>query len=152
MRMAKKGESLHLGFTMLYVIAFMALLLIMGFALYVLTGNYLSGYLSYSSDIPEKIYAYRAINTCLAYQDPTTGRFYPGVIDFSKYNEEVLNICYTRTDMKSFNFELKDITKNKQYNKLLVGFGASLTTKSYPVLIRYDDGSLSQGTLMIGVS
>ncbi|MBN2052293.1 hypothetical protein JW756_02210 [Candidatus Woesearchaeota archaeon] len=148
----KRGEALHIGFTMVYLIIFAVILIVMAFVLVLTTQRYIDGFLAYDQNIPKHIYAYRAINNCLAYQDPVTLRYYPGVIDFTKYKQEVLDNCYANTDVKSFNIQLKDLSRQQDYDRILVGFGASLSTKSYPVWIKYEDGSTSTGELLFGVS
>ncbi|KYK25738.1 hypothetical protein AYK26_01850 [Euryarchaeota archaeon SM23-78] len=148
----KRGEGFHIGFTILYALMWGAILFVMGWVLYLTTNNYLAGFLAYEKDIPRHVYAYRAINTCLAYQDEDTQRFYPGVIDYSKYDKQTLKDCYTNTEVTSFNFQLWDLKKDNPYDRILIGFGATLSIKSYPVWIRYDDGSFSEGKLLIGVS
>jgi hypothetical protein len=124
----------------------------MGFVLIVITDKYISGFMAYHPDIPKHVYAYRAINTCLAYQDTTTNRFYPGIIDFSKYTQQVLDSCYANINVKSFNIQLIDLKMPKSYDKILVGFGESLSIKTYPVFIKYADGTINEGELLFGVS
>ncbi|MBU0457714.1 MAG: hypothetical protein ABH824_03910 [Nanoarchaeota archaeon] len=41
---------------------------------------------------------------CFAYQDPETGRVYPGVIDLQKYSSDRLNSCYPIGTYKDLNF------------------------------------------------
>ena len=91
------------------------ILIVMAFVLFTITNRYIDGFLAYDKDIPTHVYAYRAVNTCLAYQDNVTKRYYPGIIDFSKYNEEVLKDCYAKTDVKSFNIQLRDLKKPEDY-------------------------------------
>jgi hypothetical protein len=148
----KKGEGLHIGFMILYIIMFGIILIVMGFVLLIITNRYINGFLAYDPDLPTNIYAYRAINTCLAYQDSSTERYYPGIIDFAKYNQQTLDNCYTNTDVRSFNIQLKDLQKPEDYPAILVGFGASLRINSYSILIKYDDGAMNQGELLFGVS
>ena len=149
---SKRGEGLHIGFTMLYILVFGAILVVMAFVLFFITNEYIDGFLVYDKDIPKHVYAYRAINTCLAYQDNVTKRYYPGIIDFSKYNEEVLKDCYVKTEGKSFNVQLRDLEKPEDYSRILIGFGASLSIEAYPVWIKYADGTINEGELLFGVS
>jgi hypothetical protein len=151
-KLNRKGESLHIGFIMLYVIAFAGILIVMALALLIITSELMNGYLSYSEGIRGRIYAYRAINNCLAYQDEFTGRFYPGIIDLNKYNEQHLGECFAKTDKRSFNLQLYNLKNETQYPQLLVGFGASLSINKYPVFIRYDAKTVHPGELSFGVS
>ena len=76
----KKAE-VHEGFSPLYFLLAGVIFIIMGFVLVMITGKYLSAFTAHDKDIPQHIYAYRAINVCLSYQDPITKRYYPGIID-----------------------------------------------------------------------
>ena len=127
------------------------ILVVMAFTLVLITDRYINGFLAHDKDIPKHVYAYRAINTCLAYQDSVTHRYYPGIIDFTKYKQEILDNCYTNTE-KSFNIQLKDWKKQQDYDRILIGFGATLSIKSYPVWIRYEDGTINEGELLFGAS
>lgn len=148
----KKGAEINIGVLVIYILIFAVMIIVMGLVLKVAPGKYIDSFLVYHKPILKNIYAYRAINTCLAYQDNVTKRYYPGIIDFSKYNEEVLKDCYAKTDVKSFNIQLRDLKKPEDYPRILVGFGASLSIESYPVWIKYADGTINEGELLFGVS
>jgi len=147
----KKAQLQH-GFSPGYFVIAGAIFLLMAIVLIVITNQYIQSFLAHDKLLPTHIYAYRAINTCLAYKDAEIGRFYPGIIDFSKYNQQNLDACYTNTDVRSFNIQLRDLDKNIAYDRILVGFGASMNLLSYNVAIRYPDGNVSQGELLFGVS
>ena len=148
----KKGTSVEQGYSPWHVIIALVLFVIMGFFLMFIINDYISAFLVYDKDIPRNIYAYRAVNTCLAYQDSTTGRYYPGIIDYTKYNQEVLDDCYNDTSVRSFNIQLVDKDKGERYDRILVGFGASRNIVPYPVFIRYEDGTTNHGELLFGMS
>lgn len=67
-------------------------------------------------EIPEELRAelisLRFVNTpeCFTYQDPVTGRIFPGVIDVNKFTQERLDKCYRTEKEKGFqeyNFALE---------------------------------------------
>jgi hypothetical protein len=147
-----KKSQLHHAFSAGYFVMAGFILVVMAFVLILTIGSYLSSFTVTDKDLPTHIYAYRAINTCLAYQDQVTKRFYPGIIDMNKYTQQNLEACYSDTSVKSFNVQLKDLDKGEAQSRLLVGFGASLYIKSYPVWIRYPDGNISSGELLFGAS
>ena len=147
----KRGE-VHIGVMVVHVLIFMVILLVMGFTLKNTTEKYIGSFTTYHKPILWKIYSYRVINTCLAYQDPVTHRYYPGIVDYSKYNQETLDACFADTSVKSFNIQLKNLEKPEDYPRILVGFGASQNIRPYSVWIKYEDGSMSKGELLIGVS
>ena len=75
-----------------------------------------SGYQRQLVEVPEELRAelisLRFVNTpeCFTYQDPITGRAFPGVIDVNKFTQERLDRCY-RTEnergFKDYNFALE---------------------------------------------
>jgi hypothetical protein len=147
----KKGSEQQ-GFTPWHLLMAGVVFLIMGFLLFIIMKQYTDAFLVYDKEIPKNIYAYRAINTCLAYQDPFTGRFYPGIIDVRKYNQRTLDNCYMNTTYVSFNLQLRSLAEEKDYPRILVGFGAVRTATSYPVLIRISEGNLVKGELLFGTT
>lgn len=75
----------------------------------------LSSYQSKVTTVPPELRAelisLRFINTpeCFTYQDPVTGRIFPGVIDVAKFTQERVDQCYrTKKEkgFKDFNFGL----------------------------------------------
>jgi hypothetical protein len=152
MMIHNRKAQLHHGFSPGYFLIAGIIFLIMAVTLIITTNQYVSAFLAHDKLLPTHIYAYRAINTCLAYKDVEIDRFYPGIIDFSKYNQQNLDACYTNTEFKSFNIQLRDSGKDISYDRILVGFGASRNILSYNVAIRYPDGSISQGELLFGAS
>jgi hypothetical protein len=149
---SRKAEGLNIGTLSVYLIIFGIMLAFMVLILVFYTDKYVNSFMAYHPDLPNHIYAYRAINTCLAYQDNVTSRYYPGVIDFTKYTQEALEKCYVDTQVRSFNVQLRDLDRQKDYDRILVGFGASLKIMSYPVAIKYPDGAMSKGELLFGIS
>jgi len=148
----KKGESEEQGFSIFYLGMAIIVFAVMAFILLFIIGQYIESFLVYDTDVAKNVYAYRAINTCLAYQDPFTNRYYPGIIDLSKYTQENLNNCYADTIAVSFNVQLVSLTGEKTYDRILVGFGAARTIGRYPVLIRNSNGRVVQGELLFGTS
>lgn len=76
----------------------------------------ISGYLNKLTYVPEKLRAefislrFANIPECFAYQDPDTGRVYPGVLDLSKFTNEQMDNCYKtepEKGYKDYNFRLK---------------------------------------------
>ncbi len=147
----KKGQTEE-GFNAGFFLIAGFIFIVMVFVLLLVTGQYKEGFLAVDKDVPTHVYAYRSINTCLAYQDEITGRYYPGLIDYTKYRQEVLETCYSDTSARSFNIQLKDLDKPRHYDRILVGFGGSMNIKSYPVLIRYKNGDINNGELLFGIS
>ncbi len=148
---SKKGQ-VHHGFSVGHFLLASFIILAMAFVLVLSTSAYMRAFRVHDKDVPAHVYAYRSLNTCLAYQDKVTKRYYPSIIDFSKYTQENLEACYNNTNEKSFNIQLKDLDKQIPYNRILVGFGASMNIKSYPVLILYEGGSMSKGEFLFGIS
>lgn len=147
-----KRAQLHHGFSPGYFLLAGIIFIVMAFVLILITGQYMKAFLAHDKELPTHIYAYRAINTCLAYQDQVTKRYYPGIVDFTKYKQENLDACYADISFKSFNIQLKDYDKKESYNRILVGFGASMNIIPYPVWILYPDGTINQGELWFGIS
>ena len=63
-------------------------------------------------ELRAELISLRFVNTpeCFTYQDPVTGRVFPGVIDLDKFSQERLDQCY-RTEQekgfKDYNFALE---------------------------------------------
>jgi hypothetical protein len=150
--MMNKKSQLHHAFSAGYFVMAGFIFVVMAFVLILTIGDHLSAFTVIDKELPTHIYAYRAINTCLAYQDQVTKRYYPGVIDITKYTQGNLEACYSDTSYKSFNVQLKDLDKGESQSRLLVGFGAALYIKSYPVWIKYPDGNFTRGELLFGAS
>ena len=149
---SKKGTSEEQGYTPLHLLMVGVLFLAMGFILVLITDQYINAFLVYDKEIPVNLYAYRAINNCLAFQDSFTSRYYPGIIDINKYTQTNLDNCYTDTSQYSFSIQLRSLSTDYDYPKILVGFGAAGTINTYPVLIREKDGSIFKGELLFGTS
>jgi hypothetical protein len=147
-----KKSQLHHAFSAGYFVMAGFIFVVMAFVLILTISGYLNAFTVTGKDVYTHIYAYRALNTCLAYQDPVTHRYYPSVIDITKYTQENLEACYADTSFKSMNIQLKDLDKGEAQNRLLVGFGAALYIKIYPVWIKYPDGNFTRGELLFGAS
>jgi len=85
------------------------LVTIMILAFVMLIANYRSQITRLPPELEAESIALRFLNTpeCFTYQDPVTGRIYPGTIDVSKYLQSRLDACY-RTEpergYKDYNF------------------------------------------------
>ena len=57
---------------------------------------YQSTIFSVPGELQASIISQRFVNTpeCFTYQDPVTGRIYPGTIDIQKFTQERMNDCY----------------------------------------------------------
>lgn len=93
----------------------------------------ISGYLNKLTYVPEKLRAefislrFANIPECFAYQDPETGRVYPGIIDLSKFTNDQMNLsCYHTESEKGYeehNFRLKlmkngaEVRSNNYFHK-----------------------------------
>jgi len=114
-------------------------------------GFFIAGHKDKLTSVPEELQAelisLRFTNSCFAYQDPVTGRIYPGVIDISKFTEQQLQRCYTTKDQNEFNFRLqlgdKLITTNNYFN-----LDHFVIEKKVLIL---EDNQYTPGTLSIGV-
>jgi hypothetical protein len=147
----KKGESEEQGYTAVHLVMVILIFLAMGWILVLIVEQYTNAFMAYEPAIARNVYAYRAINVCLAYQDPFTHRFYPGVIDVRKYNENVLDDCYVNSSKTaSFTIQIIDLSQDKEYDRILVGFGATRTITAFPILIRNNDGSMAKGEFLFG--
>ena len=76
----------------------------------------MSGYQRRLVEVPQELRAelisLRFVNTpeCFTYQDPITGRIFPGIIDVNKFTQERLDKCYhteTEKGFKDYNFALE---------------------------------------------
>ncbi len=76
----------------------------------------MSGYQRKLVDVPQELRAelisLRFVNApeCFTYQDPVTGRIFPGVIEVNKFTQERLDKCYrtgTEKGFKDYNFALE---------------------------------------------
>jgi hypothetical protein len=149
---SKKGQTEHQGYTPWHLLMVGVIFLVMGFILVLITDQYINAFLVYDKEIPLNNYAYRAINNCLAFQDSFTHRYYPAVIDVNKYTQTNLNNCYTDTSQYSFSLQLRSLGTDYTYPKILVGFGATTTVHTFPVLIREKDGSIFKGELLFAMN
>ncbi len=149
---SKRGTSEEQGYTPLHLLMVGVLFLVMGFVLVLITNQYINAFLVYDENIPMNLYAYRAINNCLAFQDSFTHRYYPGIIDINKYTQTNLNNCYTDTSQYSFSLQLRSLSGDYDYPRILVGFGAASTIHIFPVLIREKDGTILKGELLFGMN
>jgi len=63
----------------------------------------------------ESIYGYRFYGSpkCFAYQDPVTGRNYPGEIDLKRFTNETIAGCYVLNTTNEHNFALRLNKTNK---------------------------------------
>lgn len=70
----------------------------------------MSGYQRKLVEVPEELRAelisLRFVNTpeCFTYQDPVTGRIFPGVIEVNKFTQERLDKCYRTEKEKGFKY------------------------------------------------
>ena len=100
------------------VAGFVILMLMMGFLFIV--GNYKAQLLHIPEELQAEFISLRFTNIpeCFAYQDPLSGRVYPGVIDLGKsseddpgkFTEEQMQKCYPvpeENGYKELNFELE---------------------------------------------
>lgn len=94
--------------------------------------------------ISPKVYAeaisQRFVNIpeCFAYQDPDTGRVYPGVIDLSKFNPEQMQKCYQTDPEKGYeDYNFRLLLKNKKLQVTTNNyFNADEFTLARKVLVR----------------
>lgn len=151
-RLDKKGIALHdadqLLFWLLIVVPIAALLL--GFMVAWTTGLK-------NSYIPEglesKVYETRLIYSpeCFAYKDRVTGRVYTGVIDISKFNDNVLEECVPLKgfDVQALGAEL--VSADGQSREVRTDNwdrpSEKIITNSYVVDIRDSSGGLIEGVL-----
>ena len=114
--------------TIFWMIAgFLIVMVILGFA--IVLGSYQSKLTYLSPKLKADLISLRFANIpeCFAYQDPVSGRVYPGIVDLNKFNNEQLFGCYHTNPEKGFkdyNFGLKLLNEdkfvhtNKYYNKI----------------------------------
>lgn len=89
------------------------------------------------------------IPECFAYQDPTTKRVYPNVIDSSKFTVEHLEqSCYHTSGHNEINFKIllgnQEIKTNNFYETAPI---VQLPVKT--VTVRQDNGAISQTTFKV---
>ncbi|MFH0701879.1 MAG: hypothetical protein V2A62_05600 [Candidatus Woesearchaeota archaeon] len=119
--MNKKGETGDSAYdvarkSVYWMIA--GVMLTMAVLLYV---YFLSGMNARLTYVPEKLRAevislrFANLPECFAYQDPDTGRVYPGVIDTTKFNFENTNNCYKTDDNLGYGeYNFRFLLKNKR--------------------------------------
>ena len=73
----------------------------------------IANYKNNLTEVPPKLKAsliamrFTNIPECFAYQDPETGRVYPGIIDLSKFTNEQMENCYPTQSTHEINFKLR---------------------------------------------
>ena len=88
---------------------FAVLVTVMILVFFGLIASYRSQITMIVPELEAETIALRFTNTadCFTYQDPITGRIYPGVIDLNKYTQESLDSCYkTDAERGEYNFGL----------------------------------------------
>jgi len=104
------------------------------------------------------IYSTRAINA-LSYQDSSTGRLYPGIIDMSKFTEETLNLALDKEKYAKEEFGIKltlvqDQSEQELYHDL-ENYETSkvfrFIKKDHYVLVKSEEG-LKPATLTIDLA
>lgn len=129
-KMSNKKASFLLGFKPIYyLVSLVALAAIFGSMIY-----FISTYLTISASTPpgmqHDIFMQRFMNSpyCFVYVDKDTGRAYPGVLDWEKFNRQNLNNCY-----KSY--------KAGEEREMPVGFQTAVTdvTSIEPGMVYYKD-------------
>jgi hypothetical protein len=102
--------------------------------------NYKNKLTEISPKLTSSLIAMRFANIpeCFAYQDPETGRTYPGIIDLVKFTEEHLEASCYKTETNENNFKLilrdsdREIITNNYYNHFQYEI-------DHPVLVRQEE-------------
>ena len=101
------------------------------------------------AELDEIITSERFMNTCFSYQDKSTLRQYPGMLDLSKFTDEGMKACYELDKQKAVAYKLtlewKDQKRTVQTANWRQRREDGVQTKRVVV----SDGGLHGGTLRI---
>ena len=114
----KKGESMFdlVGKTIYWMLAGVAITMaILGFVMILF--SYQSKVVTVPPKLVTELVVQRFLNApeCFTYQDPSTGRSFPGVIDVTKFTQSRMDNCYRTESKKGF--------KDYNFGVLLEGYG-----------------------------
>lgn len=89
------------------IVAVILSVLVMAFV--IMVGRYKDALTQIPPELKEAIYGFRFIYSpkCFIYQDPLTGRNYPGIIDLKRFTDEAIASCYVTNTAKEHNFALR---------------------------------------------
>lgn len=78
-------------------------IVILAFA--IIMSQYQNNSLQVPPQLRAELISLRFVNTpeCFTYQDPVSGRIFPGVIDLNKFTQEGMDLCYRTEKEKGFN-------------------------------------------------
>ncbi len=148
----KKGlmEEYEIGRKAIYIIVILIVVTATAFTLYAIIGQFRNVLVQTPGELHTSIYLQRFLG-CLAYQDPNTGRPYPGIIDNSKFTEDILNKCYQSSEhsLQELRLELyvngqvKDAIETKN-------FGIPKSTLPLYVLL-FENGKTQPAKLLVKV-
>ncbi len=107
-------------------------IIIVVFAFAMIISSYMGALTGIPAGFKAELISLRFLNTpeCFTYQDPVTGRVFPGVIDFEKFTSARLDQCY-RTESKTGYNELNFALQLEGYETLKDGSPQLLMTNNY---------------------
>ncbi|MBU0536130.1 MAG: hypothetical protein KKE20_04140 [Nanoarchaeota archaeon] len=150
-----KGITMTDEWVLVVILSFVIPITAMIFAVFV-TGFQIKSN-TYMADVEDTIIQTRFFNNpdCFAYQDPDTGRVYPGIIDIRKFNQAIMDSCYSvpKNYLSGyFRLELKDIDRNQEYTPVeSANFGENYIrqgSEKEPFLVLIKDGDTLQSGII----
>lgn len=88
---------------------------------------------------------------CFTYQDEDTNRFYPGVIDLTRFNQDNLDECYNaeNTEVKAFRLTLD--YNNEKITINTNNWGGFLKKTQTEHVFVYDEGEIQRAELLVEI-
>ena len=110
--MNTKGSAFELASKSIFFLIAGIIITMVLLVFFLTLGSYKSNLISIAPEIQTELISLRFTNSqdCFAYQDQSTNRVQPGIIDFTKFNQETINKCYftdPERGIKEFNFKFK---------------------------------------------
>ena len=102
-------------------------------------------------DLENHLLTQRFLNSplCFTYQDEDTNRFYPGVIDLTKFNQDNLNKCYNAEDTKVKAYRLTLDYNNEKITINTKNWEGFLKKAQTEHVFVYDEGETQRAELLI---
>ena len=147
-----KKAQVEIGWKAPYFIIALGVLLIMFIALMWLFGQFVSRPVITHEQVYVTMYKERFLDSpdCFAYQDIETGNVYSGIIDKSKFTEDVLNNCYKENKESVYEFSLT--LEDGEEETTVQTENYRLLKKQIPMFVLiYDNGDIRKGNLLIGI-
>ncbi len=143
-------EEYELGRKTIFYIIVAIVLIATAFALVVIINVFKESAVETPVELYTNVYLQRFLG-CLAYQDPLTGRIYPGIIDRAKFTDETLNRCYVPNENSVQEFRLELVVDNQPLEVIETENFGIYRTRFPTYVLMHDQGRFQPARLLIGV-